>query len=664
MDLVRPAVLKQISVRLSSEGGRALYLAQDRSNGKIYTLPSRVAYAVHRMKAAATSKNSLTRQAARSAMDEDGTKEAYGFLHLIQSMRGAETLQKKPFNPVFASIPLMDVGPWQPKFRRLSHILVSAWLLGVVAMLALLSAILGVRNDWAIMGAFDNVFSLEALLTFGLIAPFLKVIHEFGHVLAATRFGVRVRKGGVFLIGMYPMPFVDCTDADVNAGRMQRIAISGAGIVTDVIIGLVAFIAWHFTEGSYFHTLLGNIFVFSTLNSIVFNANPLIKLDGYYVLIDVIGKRNLYTRASAVMKDTRIWIASFGQDGVRPKGWRHWGLLTYAVLALIYRINILWVIGSALLPRYLGGGAVLTIWGAIVMFLIPAMREKPAQARPTRQQLRRRWFWRVGLFGGAVFALMFVSMPFRIVVPVTSDGTGAYQVTIRSPGFADRALVSGELRAGEILTSVNNPIFDEQRDLLTLQLEGAVLVYDTVQGEDPAKALAAQKQVESLLAQRAILDEQIAGLQQAVSESGTFLQDREIKAGSWLEAGQQVGLFLPSAGAARLSGAFPERYVTLFRGGIEGLTLRNRSGYFDLDPSVATIREILQFDQQSGSRSWQLNVTFEAQSAAELAGVPGDVRVRFASAPLWQHVRFAARGLLAKYREAQLVDRSGFLDGE
>ncbi|MGB0968874.1 MAG: hypothetical protein ACPGUX_11865, partial [Halocynthiibacter sp.] len=115
MDLVRPAILKQISLRLSSEGGRSLYLAQDRSNGKIFTLPGKIALAVHRMKAAAISENPQTRQDARAEMDEDSTKEAYGFLHLIQSMRSTEILQKKPFNPVFASFPLMDIGPWQPR---------------------------------------------------------------------------------------------------------------------------------------------------------------------------------------------------------------------------------------------------------------------------------------------------------------------------------------------------------------------------------------------------------------------------------------------------------------------------------------------------------------------------------------------------------------------
>lgn len=662
MDLVRPALLKQISLRLSSEGGRAIYLAQDRSNGKIFTLPAHVARAVHCMKAAATSRDSVARQAARAQMDEDSTKEAYSFLYMIQSMRKADTLQKKPFNPVFASIPLFDVGPWQHNFKSLANRLVNVWFLVAIGILGVFAIILGARNDWSIMQAFSNAFSLEALLTFGLIAPVLKVIHEFGHVLAATRYNVRVRKAGLYVIGMYPMPFVDCTEADMAARRNHRIIISCAGIVTDVIIGLLAFIAWHFTGGTYLHTLLGNIFVFSTLNSILFNANPLIKLDGYYALTDAIGKRNLYTRASAVMKDTRQWIASFGAEGARPRGLRHWGLLVYAVLAFVYRINILLVIAVALVPRYLGGGAIVAVWGAVVMFLVPAMREKPKSVAPTPAQLRRRWFWRVGLVGGLLFALFFIQAPFKTVVAVTPDGGGVYQVTIRSPGFTSAAILSRNIAVDGVLTSLENPIFIEERSMLSKQLEGAELTYETVQGDDPVKALAARKQIESLTAQRAIMDRQIAGLRHVTQQDGIFLQTKTISAGTWLGAGDAVGMFLPSTGAVLLSGPFPERYVTLFQGGVKKLTLHSGSTYFDLDPTSATIREVLQFNRETGARSWQLNFEFAQRTPAEMAGVPADVRVQFASAPLWRHLQFFGRGLLAKYREAQLLDRSGFLE--
>ena len=71
-----------------------------------------------------------------------------------------------------------------------------------------------------------DLLSLQSLLTFALIAPVLKLFHETGHVLAATRFGVPVRRAGVILIALFPLPFVDCSEADFRARRGQRILIS------------------------------------------------------------------------------------------------------------------------------------------------------------------------------------------------------------------------------------------------------------------------------------------------------------------------------------------------------------------------------------------------------------------------------------------------------
>ena len=194
------------------------------------------------------------------------------------------------------------------------------------------------------------------------------------------RFGVAVRKAGLYLIALYPMPFVDLTEADLAAPRHARITISLAGIVVDVTIGLLAFVAWHFTAGSYAQTLLGNVVVFSTLNSILFNGNPLIKLDGYFALTDLIGQRNLYSRSSAVMGEARKALMSLGRAGTRLRGAGQWGMLGYGTLAFLYRLNIIVVIASAMLPRHLGLGAVLVAWGGFAMFASPLLRDPVPQA--------------------------------------------------------------------------------------------------------------------------------------------------------------------------------------------------------------------------------------------------------------------------------------------
>ena len=80
-------------------------------------------------------------------------------------------------------------------------------------------------------------------------------------------------------------------------------------------------------------TLLGNVFVFSTINPLLFNGNPLIKLDGYFILSDAIGQRNLYARSAALLGETRRKVASLGGLATGRRGRAQWAMLTYAVAA-------------------------------------------------------------------------------------------------------------------------------------------------------------------------------------------------------------------------------------------------------------------------------------------------------------------------------------------
>jgi hypothetical protein len=656
MDLPRPALLKQIRLRVSAEGRGTIYLAQDQANGKIFALPASVANVLRRMKAAAAGDRSV-----RATIDNDDAREAYKFLHMIQSMRDVDTLKRKPVNPVFANFPLFDVGPLQAGLQPLADRLVTRGYLVFMVLLAVVAIVLGVRNDWSILEVFQNIFSIEALITFGLMAPFLKLIHEFGHVLVATKARVRVRKAGLYLIGLYPMPYVDCTEADMTAKRADRIAISLAGIIVDVTIGLSAFIAWYLIEGSYLRTLLGNIFMYLTLNSVLFNANPLIKLDGYYALTDAIGARNLYTRASKTLRDLRIYVMSLGKGGARPVLARQWALIGYGVLALIYRINILFVIAAALIPKYLGVGAAVAIWGGMVMFLAPMLQDR-APAAPTPPDVKRRqWSMRIGLVALIVLALFFVKLPFRTTVEMKIDVAARYQVTSDSRGYVAQPVASGERRAGVPLAKLQNLDLRDRLALTQTDLEGAMLSYETVRGDDPAKAQAALQAINTNRDQLAILRTQEAGLSILAPEPGLFVPHHRLSVGTFLDSGSAIGAFFPSAGEARFSGDFDERYYDKFQDGPDMYTLRLAGNFYDLLPERVTLQSTVTRDAESGIRSYTLKADVPFVPA-QVAHLPATVRVRFPPAPLWQHVQFVWQKILANYREAQLLDREKLLE--
>lgn len=661
MDLVRAHVLKQIGLRLSAEGRSAVYLAQDRANGKIFVLRREAAAALRLLSRSLLGPTGAARDAARQSTDDATARMAIGALQQIHGARLHEQMQRKPFNPIFAALPLFDVGPWQRHLPRLAR-WTGGWpLFAVVTGLLVLALWLGARNDWQIMTAFGSVFSLQAILTFGLIAPLLKIVHEFGHVLAATRYGVRVRKAGVYIIGLYPMPFVDCTQADVDATRAQRIAISAAGIVTDLLIGLVAFIAWHLTGGDYLSALFANIFVFSALNSLLFNGNPLIKLDGYYVLCDLIGQRNLASRASVHLRALRRYIGSLGRTGHRPRG-GDLALLGYGIAAFGYRVYIFVVIAFALLPAYLGAGAVVLAWGAIVMFVNPLLRAAPQDP----QEAQARWpkaAWAVAAVMILAVMLAFVRLPVIAAVPVALDSQGSYLITAPVAAMVQVPPHNGPLADGAVIAVLDNPAMAADAENLRMDLAVAEQLLASLQGGDPARALVAAEQVAGMGARLTVLTREIAALRVVAMGDGLVVPAGRFDRGGWVAAGAPVAYFYPSDGPSVMTGPFPEHLIaTAANAGLRASLRLGRDTYVQLDPHDLVLREIITFDQASGSRNLQIFVTYRGATPMALAGQVGLLRLRYDAVPLWTHAAMIWNRIAARFREAQISDQARYLN--
>nr|WP_321455783.1 site-2 protease family protein [uncultured Cohaesibacter sp.] len=671
MDLPRLTLLRQIDLRPSQEGKDTLFLARDRANGKIFTISRLLAGRIRRVRKLTDPRSKQPE--AQKTMDNAAARDLFQFLHIMESMRDRETLEKARFNPIFMSLPLFDLGRYQKHLRPLASVFVRPAFLFFMAALLCWCVVLGVRNNWSILGTFSSVFSLEAILTFGLIAPFLKVVHEMGHVLVATRLGVKVRMAGIYLISFYPLPYVDCSDADFSARRRHRVLISLAGIIVDVTIGMIAFIGWHFTRGSYFHTIFGNIFVFSTLNSILFNANPLSKLDGYFAFSDLIGHRNLYTNAAMRLSNMMHFVFSLGNEGSLPQSGREALMVLYSMATVAYRIYIISKIAFVMAPKYLGLGAFCVIWGMIVMFYSPikAFIEKRMQKQSrsvsetaTDANVNAPRKLRKGPIKFAplliLIGLCFVPFPFSALIPVQLDTSQSYSVTVAHEGFLKNIHLAGTVKRGDALAEIDNPSVDEELWLVGHQLAEAELALRNARGMGEARAQATRKQLASLNERRDILvnsrDEQII----RASVDGYFIPTASYNVREYKIAGEILGDLLPSQGSAVFTGQFPERYVSKFQNELAGAEFRLNGQYYDVEPERFKLQAIMTYQRSAGSRSYRVRFSFD-HSPSELAGQPGKVRFSFKARPLWRHFQFWYENILANYRQAQLTDREKYL---
>jgi putative peptide zinc metalloprotease protein len=655
--------LKRLSFRLSTDGKRAFCMVRDDLSGRFLAMPAKTAAAVHRVRMAAAQDQSQDHRSSATEPDHADRKEAAQFATSLSHLRDHELFGSKQFNPIFVNLPLFELGPFQPALRPMARVLVGWVAVVLLAALLAVTFVLGARNDWAIWGVFENIWSLQGLLTFALVAPFLKVFHELGHVLAATRFGVTVRKAGFYIIGLYPMPYVDCTEADFSASRGARILISLAGIWVDLIIGLLAFILWHFTSGSFLQTIFGNIFLYSTLNSLLFNMNPLIKLDGYYALVDVLGQRNLYTRSQRTLGHLAEWMMTAGAGGLLPRNGQDVAFVAYAVAAFCYRVMIMYVIAISLLPQHFGIGAVLVIWGAVTLFLSPLLQDKPTQKNAANPALtRRRWIMRCALWGGVAAALLFIRPQQFTTIELYLDTSGTYGVTVPVTGRIESDLQRSFVAPGQGLVTLSNVALEQEMRLLEFEQAAAERLEDSVRGADPAKSVAARQQINALQQRDAALRQDRDRLAVVADRTGIFVPSEAVTVGAMLPSGTTLGFILPDSGLAIVQGQFPERYLEAYRSADLRANLRFAGGEILKIPTQAlTLQTTLELDRERGTRAYVMRVQVD-RTPTEVAGQRALLRLRFGRKPLWQHLHFWFETQLIKFREAQVIDRASRLE--
>jgi putative peptide zinc metalloprotease protein len=200
----------------------------------------------------------------------------------------------------------------------------------------------------------------------------LKFFHELGHCYATKIGGGDVHEMGVMFLVFAPVPYVDASASIAFKSKWKRVVVGIAGMATEVFIAALATFVWILAEPGLVRSICFQIMLISGLSTIIFNGNPLLRFDGYYILCDLLEIPNLGTRS------TRYWgwlveHYLFGIDDNPPPGVtgeQHW-LLAYAPLAFAYRIFVLFGISIFVASGYFVVGVLIAIWGVFIGFLLP-----------------------------------------------------------------------------------------------------------------------------------------------------------------------------------------------------------------------------------------------------------------------------------------------------
>ncbi len=185
--------------------------------------------------------------------------------------------------------------------------------------------------------------SAADLTEFWFLFLVVGLLHESAHGLTCRHYGGEVHSMGFQLVYFLPAFFVDVTEAWVYASRWQRFTIIVAGVWSELILGTIAtFVWWGTPSGSDVHDIAYKLILLNSFAVVILNLNPLVKLDGYYALAEIVGFSDIKEKSTAFLSEllrSRLFRLPVPVQYVPRR--RRLGYLLYAVVSGFYSYALL-----------------------------------------------------------------------------------------------------------------------------------------------------------------------------------------------------------------------------------------------------------------------------------------------------------------------------------
>ncbi len=467
----------------------------------------------------------------------------------------------------------------------------------VPAMILFVIAGLTLAAHWTqFTTASANIISRDNWFWLFVVWVALKVVHELGHGLVCLRYGGTVRETGVIFAVFAPLAYVDASSSWAFRSRWHRIHTAIAGVYVELIIASIAMLLWASTNSLTLRHVLQNIIVTASVSTLLFNLNPLMKFDGYYVLSDLLTIPNLASQAADVLKSAmrRIFLGTAGAIPV-VTGSRRWILLTYGLASSVWRITVLASLLLAASVLLHGAGVALAAAGGILWIGQPVWKFAK-ECRSLWLQNPERFF-RASVLGTSVLgALLLLTLGVPAPVMTTAPGVVEFidgeTVRAETAGFVESVHVtSGQfVNEGDLLVLLRND--DVQTRLIDLQQKVAQeesRLQSASHQHDVSAINIAQGNLDSFRKQLRECQKQADGLQLRAGRSGRVI-GRELSnlAGTYAKAGMELlTIGLDDAKELRLSVGQRDLPVAT---GLVGQQLKVRIG--TSSPVIGTLTRI------------------------------------------------------------------------
>ena len=472
-------------------------------------------------------------------------------------------------NPFAVRVPLGDPSAWLERLRRVQCLVfnpLAFWLWVAAAATAALVA----GSQWTLLGAHaaEYMGTPRYLLLAWVCFPLLKALHEIGHALAVRRWGGEVREAGFSLFVLVPAPYVDASAAAAFTQRRQRLVVGAAGMMVELAVAAVALAVWLSVQPGLVRDAAFVTMFIASVSTVLFNGNPLLRFDGYYMLCDAFDLPNLDSRSKAwwSQRASRV-LGTGGAAGAMQvaRGEAKW-LAAYAPLSIAYRVLISW-----LLVVWLGThSALLAIVSALLLAAFILKPAASALARMISGAGRARWRARgIAALAGIVLVAVVcaVPLPFHTVVAGVVWPTDQARVRAATDGFVSEIVArDGErVAAGDVLVVLEDPVLLAERGKLASRLEQLQASRFSALVESTEKARNVEEEIAGVQAALERSEERIDHLEVRALAAGTFVMPNQNDVpGTFVRQGSTLG-YVVEPSAIGIRAAVPEYDAALVR---------------------------------------------------------------------------------------------------
>ena len=530
--------------------------------------------------------------------------------------RNKKKVQKKVkatlLNIFFLKVPIFDPEFMLRRLKWLINILLSVpfalvWLAAIIV-----AAKYGIENFDTLKDQTHGFLSPSNIGWVYACTVAVKLLHEFGHSAVEKKYVGEVHTVGIMFMLLAPLPYMDASASWSFRKKWHRVFVGAGGMLFEFFIAAVALILWANLGGGTLKALAYNVFIICSVSTVLFNINPLMRFDGYYILTDVLDMPNLQQRSVSHLKYLleRYVFRKYDAENV-AESWNERFVYTfYGIASAIYRFFLFAGLVIAISEHYLILSFIMGTLLCLTMLVIPFGKFlKYIFAGPALAQVR----------GRAVFTTLFVlaslvGVLFYLPVPDTFTAPGVIEATRYENGIVGESgmvtdvkhISNDYLHVGDTLMVLKNPELDYKIEEKQGEISEANQMYYRALENAPENMLPIKIRLNVLnqglndLLERQKRLTLVAGMDGVLSAG-----DIENYVGKYIKKGDSIGLLLDTNSFDFVAVVSQEDVSRLFSGVTHKTSIRlNGDAFTELSTDSIQVIPTAQDKLPSNALGW------------------------------------------------------------